>query len=100
MVASLVNCSSGPFVFMAGCGDDGVDPCGQSAGVISCLEMGLYFVLSNLFANGVRQSPFKAIAHLYKHLVVLNKNEENDTVVRCLLPHLPRSRDTNGIIVD
>ena len=85
---------------MPGCGQDGVDPGGQTSGIIPRFETRLDFILGDLFAKRIRQDAFQAVADLQKHLAILNEDKQYDAVVLGLLPNPPGARDADGVIID
>jgi len=96
----LVNGGPGSFVFMPGRGKDGVDPGGQTSGIIPRFETRLDFILGDLFAKRIGQDAFQAVADLHKHLAILNENKQNDAVIPGLLPNPPGTRHADGVIID
>lgn len=100
MVSALIDCAAVPFVFVLGCGENGVNPGGQSPRVITRLETRFDFVFRDLFAQGVWQRAFQAVAGLNGHLPILDKDEKNDAIVFEFLSDPPDTGNADGVIIN
>lgn len=54
--------------------------------------------MDDLFAKSIGEDAFQTVSCLQKYFVVLNENEQHCAIVLVLLSHLPRTKDTNGIL--
>ena len=89
-----------PLVFAFDRGQNRLYARRQAAVEITGPEARRDFFINDTFAERIRQRTFQPIAHLEKHFVVLNENEEHRSVVFIFLAHLPRARHPYGVIVN
>ena len=89
---------SGSRVFALGGRKDRLYTRRQPAVEITGLETGGNLLVNDSLAQRIRQDALQSIAHLQKHFVVLDENEEHGPVVFVLLSHLSSPRHAHGII--
>lgn len=96
----VVNGRAIAFVLPSRRGNHRMNAVHHAAGEIAVAKSRTDFFIDDPLADRIRQSAFQAVSDLNEHLVRLDENEQDCTVIQPLAADFPLIGDANCVIVD